>query len=160
MTREEAETLFREAEILYRDRRYSEAHDVLRQLDDAYPETRNVLYPLAKCLRRMGRFQEASNICDTLVRKFSDKRAGYMRKQLKEAIDRSNAKTIQVIQRVQAVVDEEPDDVFGALEGVHLTGPPAPAERGPQSLGRYIVAGVLVGIVLVGTLAAVVILIR
>ncbi len=116
MKNREAQGLFKESELLYRERRYDEALDVLQRLDASYPNTRNILYPIAKCLRRLGRFDEAAAICDRLVLEYDDQRALHMRRNLEKAIQRSNAQTIQVTADAQANLDDEIDAGFDALD--------------------------------------------
>jgi hypothetical protein len=116
MKNHEAQGLFKESELLYRERRYEEALEVLRRLDEKYPNTRNILYPIAKCYRRLGRFEETVAICDRLILEFDDERARHMRRQANHAIQRSNAQTIQVAVDVQAQIDDEIDAGFDALD--------------------------------------------
>jgi len=116
MKNREAQGVFKESEILYRERRYDEALDALQRLDVKYPNTRNILYPIAKCLRRLGRFDEAATICDRLILEFNDERARHIRKQVERSIQRSNAQTIQVAADVQANIDDEIDAGFDALD--------------------------------------------
>lgn len=70
-----AEQRFKEADVLYREGRYDEALDRLIELDEAYPNTPNILFPLARCLRHVGRMDEALGICDDLITRCGDVRA-------------------------------------------------------------------------------------
>lgn len=74
-----AEFRFKEADTLYREGRYDEALDCLIELDEAFPNTPNVLFPLARCMRRLGRNEEALAICDDLVTRCGDLRAVQLR---------------------------------------------------------------------------------
>lgn len=116
MKNREAQGLFKESELLYRERRYDEALEALQRLDTKYPNTRNILYPIAKCLRRLGRFDDAAAICDRLVREFNDERALHMRRNLERAIQRAGAQTIQVVADVHVNFDDEIDPGFDALD--------------------------------------------
>ncbi len=116
MKNREAQGLFKESELLYRERRYDEALEALQRLDKKYPNTRNILYPIAKCLRRLGRFEDAAAICDRLIREFNDERALHMRKNLERAIQRAGARTIQVVADVHVNFDDEIEPGFDALD--------------------------------------------
>ena len=116
MKNREAQGLFKESELLYRERRYEEALEALQRLDTKYPNTRNILYPIAKCLRRLSRFEEAAAICDRLITEFDDQRALHMRRNLERAIQRAGAQTIQVVADVHVNFDDEIDPGFDALD--------------------------------------------
>jgi len=116
MKNREAQDLFKESELLYRERRYEEALEVLQRLDEKYPNTRNILYPIAKGCRRLGRFEETAAICDRLILEFEDERARHMRRQAERAMQRASAQTIQVAADVQANIDDEIDAGFDALD--------------------------------------------
>ncbi|MDZ4858156.1 MAG: tetratricopeptide repeat protein [Candidatus Hydrogenedentes bacterium] len=74
-----AELRFNDADTLYREGRYDEALDRLIELDEAFPNTPNVLFPLARCMRRLGRHEEALSICDDLITRCGDLRAVQLR---------------------------------------------------------------------------------
>jgi len=74
-----AEMRFKEADTLYREGRYDEAMDRLIELDETFPNTPNILFPLARCLRRVGRNEDALAICDDLIKRCGDTRATQLR---------------------------------------------------------------------------------
>ncbi len=76
---------FKQADELYCAGRYQEAMEVLSDLNRRYPNTKNILYPLALCLEKLQRTDEAVLICDQLTALFQDPRAA----QLKERISAS-----------------------------------------------------------------------
>lgn len=167
MKNREAQALFKESERLYRERRYDEALEALRQLDQRYPNTRNVLYPIAKCLRRLARFEEAAAICDRLILEFEDDRARHMRKNLDKAMERASAKTIAVASNVPTNLDDDLEAGFDALdlgdlppldeeaETMHIPGgfganappPPRIQQQGTDIPWLYIGIGAVVAIV-------------
>lgn len=166
MKNREAQALFKESERLYRERRYDEALKALQQLDNRYPNTRNILYPIAKCLRRLARFEEAAAICDRLILEFDDDRAKHMRTNLDKALERASAKTIAVAANVPANLDEDLEGGFDALdlgdlppldedaETMHISGgfganpPPPPRIQQPREIPwLYIGIGAVVAIV-------------
>jgi hypothetical protein len=74
---------FDEADALFRAGRYVEALSALRALDDAYPGTKNILFPMALCLEHLGRGDEAQPICDVLIDKFQHAQAIEMKLRLR-----------------------------------------------------------------------------
>lgn len=65
--RKEAERLFHEADSLYRAQRYADSLDILNRLNDAFPNQHRILFPRARCLAKLGQFQDALTVCQTLV---------------------------------------------------------------------------------------------
>lgn len=82
MDKSEAEARFNEADDLYREGRYEDALHILDDLNAAFPNKHRLLYPKARCLAHLGRFEEASAICDTLLNDFEYERATELREQL------------------------------------------------------------------------------
>ncbi len=74
MRSREARDKFNEADRLYREKQYADALVVLDDLDKEFPDTKNVLYPRAMCLARVGRFDEALDLCRQLKVEFGDPR--------------------------------------------------------------------------------------
>lgn len=70
MTQTEAREKFQKADVLYRDEAYSEAMELLHELDSTFPETRQIMFPLARCMGKLGMFEEAEALCDELHEKF------------------------------------------------------------------------------------------
>lgn len=79
----ESRRRFKEADALYRAGRYGEALALLEALDRAYPNAKNVLYPLALCLEKQGRAGEALAICDRLIGQFQDPRAVTLKQRIR-----------------------------------------------------------------------------
>lgn len=73
---------FREADQLYRLRRYAEALEILDQLDAAFPNTRNVMLPRARCLRHLGLATEALRLCDQLIERDGDAEAFQLKQRI------------------------------------------------------------------------------
>lgn len=63
----ESEYKFREADSLYRMRRYDEALVLLEELDLAHPSARRIQYPLARTLARLERSPEAIELLGRIV---------------------------------------------------------------------------------------------
>lgn len=68
-------TKFKQADQLFRDERYQEALTVLEELNQHHPNAKNIMYPAAMCLDKLGRSQEALPLCDHLIQSFQDPRA-------------------------------------------------------------------------------------
>jgi hypothetical protein len=115
MKNREAQAMFQESKLLYRERRYEDALAILKQLDAQYPHTRNILYPIVKCFRRLGRFDEAAAVCDRLILEFEDERAKHVRANIQRALDRAGAKTIAVASDMQYNLDDDLDAGFDDL---------------------------------------------
>lgn len=72
--RKEAREKFKKADQLFREKNFSAALVVLDELDKEFPDTKNVLYPRAMCLARVGRYDEALDLCRQLKVEFGDPR--------------------------------------------------------------------------------------
>lgn len=75
MDAQESKQKFKQADQLYREGRYQEALGLLDELNRAHPNAKNVLYPAALCLEKLGRANEALPICEQLIQQFQDPRA-------------------------------------------------------------------------------------
>jgi len=90
MDARESEQNFKRADALYREGRYGEALGILDELNRAHPNAKNVLYPAALCLEKLGRGDEALPICGQLIAQFQDPRARELQARL-TAASRSGA---------------------------------------------------------------------
>lgn len=72
---QESREKFKKADQLFREGNFREALALLDELNAAHPDTRNILTPMALCLERLGRGDEALPLCERLVRQFADARA-------------------------------------------------------------------------------------
>ncbi len=70
MEKGEAEFYFHEADRLFKEDHYLEALQHLAVLDNAFPGTFNVLFPMALCCERLGRIDEAYERCARLFKQF------------------------------------------------------------------------------------------
>jgi len=71
----ESKERFKRADTLFREGEYQQALHILSGLNQAFPNTKNVLYPAAMCLEKLGRGADALPICDQLIEQFNDPRA-------------------------------------------------------------------------------------
>lgn len=74
MDNSEAQFLFAEADRLFREEQYLEALQYLSQLDSAFPDTFNILYPMVLCCEKLGRTAEAYERCAHLLEHFPEER--------------------------------------------------------------------------------------
>ena len=75
MSEKAAEHNYRMALMFYRTERYEDAIAILDDLALEFPDSKHVLYALAKCFAKVGRFQEARALCQELTEKHQDERA-------------------------------------------------------------------------------------
>lgn len=102
MDKAQAEVLFTQADDLFSSNQYAEALAILDRLDAAYPNTRRIMYPRARCLGELGRYEEALQLCDEIIEQFEytpafglkrklSRKAGRARSQLR--LERESAAT-------------------------------------------------------------------
>ncbi|MCC6794443.1 MAG: tetratricopeptide repeat protein [Candidatus Hydrogenedentes bacterium] len=148
-----AESHFKKADSLYRDGRYAEALDFLIELDEAFPNTPNILFPLARCLRHVGRVDESLAICDDLITRCGDLRALQLREFIRKSHDPTTEETPTPHYSIEGL---NQDAHAGALDDLLLDAPqppPAPSMQSgePGSKTKYwIIAGVIVAVLLLG----------
>ena len=82
MEASESKEKFKRADTLFRNGEYLQALHLLSGLNQAFPNTKNVMYPAALCLEKLGRYEDALSLCDQLIAQFQDPRA----QELKERI--------------------------------------------------------------------------
>ncbi len=82
MDPQESQQKFHQADSLFKAGRYNEALAILDQLNRAFPNTKNILYPAALCLEKLGRSRDAINLCDQLISGHQDTRAQNIKNRL------------------------------------------------------------------------------
>lgn len=75
MRNKDATARFKQATDHYKRGQVAKALEILNDLDAAFPEQKNLMYPRALCLRDLGREAESRAICEALAQKFDDPRA-------------------------------------------------------------------------------------
>ena len=75
MTRQEIETRYKQAELLYIMKEFSDALDILDELLQTVPKNKELLIAKAKCLAAMGLREEARRICQSLITEQHDAHA-------------------------------------------------------------------------------------
>jgi len=71
----ESKEKFKRADELFRQGEYLQALHQLSALNQAFPNTKNVMFPAALCLEKLGRYEDALPLCDQLIAQFQDPRA-------------------------------------------------------------------------------------
>ena len=156
-----AEKHFKEADALYREGRHAEALDRLIELDEAFPNTPNVLLPLARCLRHVGRVDEALAICDDLITHHGDLRAVTLREYILKS--QPSGHDLAPQPQVHSIEGLNQDAHAGVLDDLLSPAPPplpmAKIEERKPYL-KYVVIGVAVLAVLLVVAPLVVRLVR
>ena len=73
---------FKEAGSLYRAGQYKEALSILEELNRKYPHQKEVMHAAALCLEKMGKTQQALQVCDDLIAMHHDDRAQAIKERL------------------------------------------------------------------------------
>ena len=131
MDKGESRYKFKEADSLYRRRRYHEALALLEELDHAHPNTRRILYPLARTLARLDRHPQAIEVLDRIVQ---DSDYGPAR-DLKVKLEQLTASAIRLD------LDKIDDELSSGL-GFHSSMPPPLPEESRPSASVNLVLGV------------------
>jgi len=137
---------FKEADRLFREGRFGEALSLLQRINQAYPNEKNVLYPMALCCAQLGNNGEAVRICNHLLNAFQDPRARQLIGQL------SSARTMQAASAPQFSADDGTavtgvlDDILGPPPGVR---PGAANRQSDFDWKPYLIGGVMVAAVVV-----------
>jgi len=66
MDKDTARDKFNKADDLYKDGKYEETMTVLKELDSAFPNSRQIMFPMARCLAKLQYLQAAVDLCDTI----------------------------------------------------------------------------------------------
>ncbi|MEX2015563.1 MAG: tetratricopeptide repeat protein [Candidatus Hydrogenedentales bacterium] len=138
MDREEANARFAEADELYRIGDFGGALYILDDLDRAFPHQHRLLNARARCLNKLGRLDEALELCDRLIHEFRYPKAADLR---------------------QRIVDRQYANAFGDTDTARprREAAPAPVHKSASSLGcGRIVLFLFIGLALLagGLLAA------
>lgn len=75
MDAQTAQQKFTRSDELYRQGQYEEALILLSELNSVFPNTKNVMYPAALCMEKLGRIEEAKLLCHGMIRQFDYQKA-------------------------------------------------------------------------------------
>lgn len=97
---------FSQSKELYSEGKYEESLSVLQELNEEYPGTKNILFPMALNLRALGRFDEALAVCDEVILQFDAEKAHKLRDDILNDMDGA------------ATLDPDLNDLTGNLGNV------------------------------------------
>lgn len=86
MQRHTALNKFGQADMLFQQGRFDEALSLLDELDQAFPNSPNIMFPRAKCLVEIGETNEALDILEDLTSQFQHEEAVALRQEIQEAL--------------------------------------------------------------------------
>lgn len=86
MQRHTAQNKFGQADQLFQQGRFDEALALLDELDQAFPNSPNVMYPRARCLVEIGETNEAMDLLDELALQFQHEEAMQLKGELQDAM--------------------------------------------------------------------------
>jgi len=159
---------FQRADDLFAEKRYREALVLLDELDQEYPGKKNILFPRALCLAKVGDFRQAREIAERLVEEFGDARAQRLLERMaaaekRKAARRSGSPDAQPDAPVQDYLQFPGGSTFGPPDrdileagGGFTVARPTPLQPSPHRT-LYLILWSLVGLIAVvlGILAAV-----
>lgn len=118
MDQNEAKVKFRQSDELYQLGQYQDSLRVLHELNEAFPNTKNILFPIARNLFALGQHNEALNICDKLIVSFNYPKAV----ELKQKIQQGQVGSSSAFP-TSGVPGLDNDDSIGEgeIQGVHLS---------------------------------------
>ena len=128
-----AKEKFTLADQLYRQGHYEEALAVLSELNKEFPNTKNVMYPAALCMEKLGRIEEAKMLCHSLIRSFDSQKA------------RELLNYLEVAPRVAVQTVPVPEAMVAPPV---MTGKTAPVPSSGSNRNLYIIIGVVLGVAL------------
>ena len=133
MDKSESEYNFREADTFYRQRRYQEALTILEKLDRAHPNTRRVLYPMARCLARLERYADAMELTGRLIDEFDYEPTRMLHAKLEKRI-----KSASILD-----LDKIDEELSGGLGFNSLSPLDSPPESRSSALGKWLLYAAL-----------------
>lgn len=75
MDKDFAQDELKRAFAFYQKGQYDKALDLLNDLEEAYPNTKGLLYARARCLAATGETEAARKLCIYMIKEFGAKRA-------------------------------------------------------------------------------------
>ncbi|MCC6152460.1 MAG: tetratricopeptide repeat protein [Candidatus Hydrogenedentes bacterium] len=145
----DAREKFKHADQMFREKNYPAALETLDELDKEFPDTKNVIYPRAMCLARVGRFDEALDLCRQLKVEFGDPRGEKLMTKIgdlrKAQIQKEKEKKEPKPQTGQAVpspnvfsLDSNTPPIEERLKGKNIEFSPS---FNPQGMGQSVIPG-------------------
>jgi thioredoxin-like negative regulator of GroEL len=86
MERHIAQNKFGQADMLFQQGRFDESLALLDELDQAFPDSPNVMFPRARCLLEIGETNEALDILDSLALHHQHQEAMALKGEVEDAL--------------------------------------------------------------------------
>jgi len=86
MQRHIAQNKFGQADMLFQQGRFDESLSLLDELDQAFPNSPNVMFPRARCLVEIGETNEALDILDELTAHYEHPEAQALKMEVQDAL--------------------------------------------------------------------------
>jgi thioredoxin-like negative regulator of GroEL len=86
MERHTAQNKFGQADMLYQQGRFDEALALLEELDQAFPNSPNVMFPRARCLVEIGETNEALDLLEDLALHHQHQEAIELKSEINDAM--------------------------------------------------------------------------
>ena len=77
---------FKHAKDLFAQAEFERALSVLEDLNSAHPGDKNILFPMAMCLEKLGKLEDAKNICDSLIQKGQHEKASVLKRHIQDKL--------------------------------------------------------------------------
>jgi tetratricopeptide (TPR) repeat protein len=106
MEKAEAQYHFHEADRLYKEEHYLEALQHLSELNRAYADTFNILFPMLLCRQKLGRIREAYDQCAGMLEQFPEGKHQQRLRTLFGEICREKARTAHEIKSALPVTKQ------------------------------------------------------
>ena len=151
MQRHIAQNKFGQADMLFQQGRFDESLALLDELDQAFPNSPNVMLPRARCLLEIGETNEALDILDELTTHYQHPEAEALKREVQEAIQ---TLTQPVAAEARHHDGPEPDHVTPTRRSSSLA-ESAPAMSRGNILLIGITAAILLGIFILIILASI-----
>ena len=139
MQRHIAQNKFGQADMLFQQARFDESLALLDELDQAFPNSPNVMFPRARCLLEIGETNEALDILDELTSQFQHPEAQALKKEIQDAI---LALTQPAAAEARHRVGPTPDRAKSHRSSSHAESAPA------MSKGNLLLIGVTAAVLL------------
>lgn len=119
MQRHIAQNKFGQADMLFQQGRFDESLALLDELDQAFPNSPNIMFPRARCLVEIGETNEALDILDELTTHYEHPEAQALRLELQDAI---KTLTQPSVGEARHHVGPEPEHVLIRRSSSHIGG--------------------------------------
>jgi len=86
MERHTAQNKFGQANLLFQQGRFDESLAILDELDQAFPNSPNVMFPRARCLLEIGETNEALDVLDELALHHQHREAIELKSEVQDAL--------------------------------------------------------------------------